>query len=113
MAVFASREYHTLRRRPEWMALDIVAQSLWQVNPTIEFVSKSSLLRLKPKRRAAGGTACGGAACGRSLHRGEGRAAGVRGAGPEPAAADAHERRIRCGPTCACNCLRKSYLFCC
>ena len=45
MAVFASREYHTLRRRPEWMALDIVAQSLWQVNPTVEFVSKSSLLR--------------------------------------------------------------------
>ena len=32
MAVFASREYHTLRRRPEWMALDIVAQSLWQVS---------------------------------------------------------------------------------
>jgi hypothetical protein len=25
-AVFASKEYHTRRRRPEWMALDIVAQ---------------------------------------------------------------------------------------
>jgi hypothetical protein len=30
-AVFASREYHMLRRRPEWMALDIVAQALWIV----------------------------------------------------------------------------------
>ena len=30
-AVFASREYHMRRRRPEWMALDVLAQSLWTV----------------------------------------------------------------------------------
>ena len=30
-AVFASREYQMRRRRPEWMALDIVAQALWTV----------------------------------------------------------------------------------